>query len=316
MERLQERSQRKKEGIALIQLNQIQKKFGERVILEDVSYYVQQGDIVGLLGPNGAGKTTLIRLMNGVISPDGGTLSVFGLNPAQQGNEIRSRCGVVTESAGLYQDMSARENLDFFSRLYSCRSAARIESLLERFQLAKHGEKKVGAYSTGMKKRLAIAKAMLHEPELLFLDEPTNGLDPDGIRDMIGFLRQLNQEEGTTIMICSHVLYQLEDICDTYLFLDQGRLIESGTLPELEARYAGAVKLVVESTLTLKDALSTGFACEELGQGKFMFTVPARDEVPDLLRKVLSCGELYSAEIVNRDLESLYFEVRRRQHEH
>src|SRR5690606_2750138 len=191
----------------------------------------------------------------------------------------------------------------------------RIERLMELFQLVQHGDKQVGSFSTGMKKRLAIAKALLHEPELLFLDEPTNGLDPDGIRDMIGFLKQQNSEEGTTILICSHVLYQLEEVCSSYLFLEKGRIIEQGILSELEDKYVGNVVLVVETGYQSEDNRAAGYSYVRVSSGRLRFSLPAKSDIPVLLKHLLTHSWVHSAEISNRSLESLYFEVRRRSHE-
>jgi len=297
----------------MIQVNNVHKRFESRTILQDVTFAVGKGEVVGLLGPNGAGKTTMIRLMNGVIAPDGGSVLIHGLDPAAGGNEIRRRSGVVTESAGLYPDMSARDNLRFFAKLYGCGGdRQRMEELLEQFRLAEHGDKPVGSYSTGMKKRLAIAKALLHRPELLFLDEPTNGLDPEGIRDMIGFLKRLNAEEGTTILICSHVLYQLEEVCTAYLFLERGRIIEQGRLRELEETYMQHVVLHVETGLRTEENRIGRYAFERVGENRLQFLLPSKAEIPELLKQLLGVSWVHSAEIANRDLESIYFEVRRR----
>ncbi|RXZ83682.1 ABC transporter ATP-binding protein [Paenibacillaceae bacterium] len=301
----------------MIKVEQVSKQLDGKQIVDKVSFQVAQGEVVGLLGPNGAGKTTMIRLMNGVITPNQGSITIDGLNAAVSGNEIRQLSGVVTESAGLYPDMSARENLAFFAQLYGIKSAKeRIEILLEQFQLAEHGNKQVGDFSTGMKKRLAIAKALLHKPKLLFLDEPTNGLDPDGIRDMIGYLQQLNREQGTTIIICSHVLYQLEDICTSFLFLERGRIIEKGTLNELEQRYSGTVILQVETGVHASaPELPVAYQARTSGHGQLEFTLPDKRAIPDLLRLLLQFSWVYTVRIANRNLESIYFEVRRRYHE-
>lgn len=299
----------------MIHLEQVHKTFGDRSILKDISFSVRQGDVIGLLGPNGAGKTTLIRLMNGVISPDSGSVRIFGLDPAVHGNEIRRRCGVVTESAGLYPDMTARENLRFFAKLYEVADARRIDEMLDVFDLSAHDGKPVGSFSTGMKKRLAIAKAMLHRPDLLFLDEPTNGLDPEGIRDMIAYLRRLNEEHGTTIVLCSHVLYQLEDICSSYLFLEEGKMIEQGTLPELEEKYVNTVRLEVETGYDDPNGQAAGYPFERVGMNRLLFTLPSKQDVPGLLRVLLGNSWVHTAVMTNRNLESVYFEVRRTFHE-
>lgn len=299
----------------MIQVEGVAKSFKGKNILQNVSFTVGKGEVVGLLGPNGAGKTTMVRLLNGVISADAGTIRVNGLDPLTNGNDIRRVVGVVTESAGLYPEMSGRDNLLFFAKLYGCADMKRINWLLELLGLSKHGGKPVGTYSTGMKKRLAIAKAVLHEPSLLFLDEPTNGLDPDGILDVIGYLRKLNEEQGTTILICSHILYQLEEVCSSYLFLEKGRIIERGTARELEAKYVQEVILNVETGLHASDNKAAGHPFTIAGEGKLQFRLPSKEHIPGLLRSILDESWVHSAEIMNNDLEALYFEVRRRSNE-
>ncbi|MBW7476376.1 ABC transporter ATP-binding protein [Paenibacillus oenotherae] len=299
----------------MIHVEEVAKSFQGKEILRNVSFNADRGEVVGLLGPNGAGKTTIIRLLNGVISADSGTIRVDGLDPHTNGNDIRKIVGVVTESAGLYPEMSGRENLLFFAKLYNCEDRSRIEWLLELLGLDKYSDKPVGVYSTGMKKRLAIAKAVLHDPALLFLDEPTNGLDPDGIQDVIGYLRTLNKEQGTTILICSHILYQLEEVCSSYVFLEKGRIIERGTLSELDARYVDEVILHVDTGLRTSDNEAAGYSYTVVGENKLQFRLPSKGHIPELLRSILSESWVHSAQIMNNNLEALYFEVRRRSDE-
>ncbi len=297
----------------MIRLEEVSKSLGGKTIIDRVSFTVPQGEIVGLLGPNGAGKTTIVRLIQGVISQDGGSISVDGKDARLQGNAIRQMSGVVTESAGLYPDMTAEENLRFFARIYGVeKERERIGSLLRQVGLTEAKDRRIGGYSTGMKKRLAIAKALLHRPRLLFLDEPTNGLDPDGIREILTYLEQMNREEGTTTILCSHVLHQLENVCDSYLFLEQGRIIEQGNLAELEGKYAASVVLHVETGATSNDArLPSAYRPRAVGDGRLELTLPGRDQIPELLRLLLSYTWVHSVQIVNRSLESIYFEVRR-----
>ncbi len=297
----------------MIEARQVGKQFDGKTILEDVTFRVPKGKVVGLLGPNGSGKTTIVRLLNGVITAERGEMTVGGMDPRTEGNAIRQMSGVVTEGAGLYPDMSAAENLSFFADLYGVKRAkARVDELLEQFQLTAVRDRRVGSYSTGMKRRAALAKALLHAPELLFLDEPTNGLDPDGIRDVIGFLQELNRTQGTTILLCSHVLHQLENICGEYLFLDKGRLIEQGTREDLEQRYRGTVQLRVETGLPIAagTGIYAGYPVEQVANGVLQFTLPSKDAITGLLQTIAGESWIHSAERVNRDLESLYFEVR------
>jgi ABC-2 type transport system ATP-binding protein len=270
----------------VISMEKVNKAFlpGVRVI-DDLSFSVQKGEIVGILGPNGAGKTTTIRLLNGVIYPDAGRICVAGFDPVTAGDEIRKRCGVLTESAGLYEHMTARENLLFFAELYGVAEPVRqAERLLAEFGLADAARKKVGTFSTGMKKRLGIAKALLHNPEILFLDEPTTGLDPEGSRDLLNYITELNREYRVTILLATHLLKQVQDFGDRFLFIEKGRLLENGSF--------------------------AGFPVVNREPGYLWFRLASKDAVPRLLEKILATTPVYSAVITGRDLETIYFIIR------
>lgn len=296
----------------MIELHGVQKRFGTQTVLRDMTFQVKQGDIVGLLGPNGAGKTTIIRMINGLLAADAGTITVDGLNPISSGDTIRARSGTMTEEAGLYENLSGRENLLFFAELYNVNDRNRVDTLLDQFGLTEHQQKKVSTYSTGMKKRLALAKVLLHKPDILFLDEPTNGLDPDGIRTVLHHIHALNQKEHTTIIICSHILYQLESICDRYVLIDRGTVIEQGTLKQMEERYLHNIQLKVETTLRSTDPVFAGYPYERLSDEEVLFTLPDKNVIPAFLNQLAAQTDIYSAEIVNRDLETLYFNIRRK----
>lgn len=270
---------------------------------------VGRGEIVGLLGPNGSGKTTSIRLINGVIHPDSGSITVGGYDPVHDGEPIRRLSGILTESAGFYANMTGLQNLLFYADLYGVTEPDRPLRLLEEFGLLDARDKKVGTYSTGMKKRLGLAKALLHRPEILFLDEPTNGLDPEGIRMVLAYIARLNQRDGTTMIICSHLLQQLETVCHRYVFLQEGRVIDQGSLPELESRYITSATLQVETDLAPVDGHYRGVPARQSEPGKVEFTLAARDEVPGFLRQLTQEASVYGAALVNQDLESLYFKI-------
>jgi ABC-2 type transport system ATP-binding protein len=294
----------------------VDKEFNGRVILKDVTFTIKEGSIIGLLGPNGAGKTTIIRLLNGVIDATNGKMKVMGYDPKSKGDEIRKRAGIVTESAALYHDLSAWDNLVFFSKIYNAYDPKRITHLLEQFEMVDKKDQLVGTFSTGMKKRITLAKALLHNPKLLFLDEPTNGLDPEGINDVIHYLKKVNEEEKVTIVICSHVLHQLESICDSFLFLKDGRIIEKGTRNELEDKYLTEVKLLVETGL-MPNNPRTYMGCVYIKKAVnlFEFTLASKQEITPLMKGILSESWIHSCEITNRSLESLYFKIRGEKHE-
>lgn len=298
-----------------IELNEVKKTFGNQKVLNDITFQVERGEILGLLGPNGSGKTTIIRLLNGLLAPNNGTIKVDGLNPLTDGGTIRAKSGTLTEEAGLYENLTGLDNLLFFSELYGVRDKKRIEELLSQFELAAHRHKKVGTYSTGMKKRLGLAKVLLHEPDILFLDEPTNGLDPDGIQTVLNYIRVLNRQYNTTIIICSHILYQLESICQRYVLIDRGTVIEQGTLKQMENKYLHDIKLKVETTLHSTYGKFAGYPYERIADGEILFTLSDKDSIPALLKQLSAHSSVYSAEIINRDLETLYFIARGEKHE-
>lgn len=298
-------------GSRIIEVKNVNKEFRGQKILHDISFTIEEGSINGLLGPNGAGKTTMLRLLNGVIDVTSGSMTILGFDPKKDGEEIRKRAGIVTESASLYHDMSAWDNLIFFSKIYDVFDKNRITYLLEQFDLLRVKDQLVGTFSTGMKKRLALAKALLHKPQLLFLDEPTNGLDPEGIKEVIHYLSKVNKEDNVTIVICSHVLHQLEDICDSFLFLKKGRIIETGKRKDLEDKYLSEVKLLIETGLLLEEkGLFMGHPYTRKDDQHFEFTLPSKQEITPLLNGILKQTWVHSSEITNRSLEALYFKIK------
>jgi ABC-2 type transport system ATP-binding protein len=202
--------------------------------LSDLDLAVEQGEIFGLLGPNGAGKTTTVRLLNGTIHPTEGRSRVLGLEAGSE--DIRAQTSTVAEQALLYEYLTVSENLEFFGTLYGM-SGAQIESraseILEALDIADRRTTRVGSLSTGLKKRVQIARALLHRPRLMFLDEPTSGLDPESARDVVGLVKSLAEHEGTTVLLCTHNLPLAERICSSYGFLVGGRLAWSGSRSDL-----------------------------------------------------------------------------------
>lgn len=294
----------------IIQVDGIQKQFDARPVLHDVSFTVNKGDIVGLLGPNGSGKTTIIRLLNGVIEATAGKILVNNWDPHTQGHEIRKISGILKDGAGLYHEMSGADNLRFFGKLYGVNDEIRIQQLLEDFQLADHQHKKVGTYSTGMKRRLGIIKAILHNPTILFLDEPTNGLDPEGIQMVLQNIHTLNKKYGTTIFLCSHILHQIESVCTQYLFLDHGTIIESGTKSGLESKYIKEISVKIETNAVVNE-LNPLYKVVKQDGSFITFILQTKDQLPRLLEEILKKQFwIHHVEIQNRDLESLYFQIR------
>lgn len=294
--------------MALITLAQVKKRLQTHQVLHDMTFAVREGEILGLLGPNGSGKTTTIRCINGVLTADSGEITVAGRHPYRDGDGVRRLTGVLTETAGFYPHMTALENLRFYSRLHDLTDDRRALQLLEEFGLGGARDRKAGAFSTGMKKRLGLARALLHDPQILFLDEPTNGLDPEGIQQVSQEIVRLNRQ-GKTIVICSHVLQQLESICHRYVFMAAGRVIEQGSKAELEQKYLTDLTLQVETDAAWAGAEAAGQPATVAAPGRVEFRLKAREAVPALLRRLSAEMNIYSAALAGQDLQALYFKV-------
>lgn len=222
--------------MAFIEIKQVSKSFGSVRALNQLALSVPQGSICALLGHNGAGKTTTLRLILGLLSPDSGEIAVGGLNPAENGDAVRRLCGVLSEDTGLYEPLSVYDNLSYFARLYGMKRRdydTRIDTLLARFDILDKKNQAVKGFSTGMKKKVALIRALLHRPRLLLLDEPTNGLDPVSIEHLRAMLKELAEENGATIVLTTHNLSEVERMADQIAILRHGRNIFTDTLDAL-----------------------------------------------------------------------------------
>jgi ABC-2 type transport system ATP-binding protein len=215
--------------------------YGSWRAITDLSLDVQPGEVLGLLGPNGAGKTTTIRLVNGMFPPTSGRIEVLGLDPVRDGARVRQQTGVLTETPALYERLTARQNLVFFGRMNDMpqqRLDQRVTELLHFFELDERADERVGAFSKGMKQRLALARALLHEPRLLFLDEPTSGLDPEAALQVHSLINRIRSQNGQTVVLCTHHLEEAEHLCDRLAIIHRGCLLALGSLDALRRNLA------------------------------------------------------------------------------
>ena len=218
---------------AAISLDKVTKTLAGRPVLKDVSFIVEPGDVFGYLGPNGAGKTTTIRVILGLFPPNSGKALILG--NSVEAEDARQRVGFVLDSDGLYDDMSAYQNLDYYSQIYGIPSTStnkRIEDMLELANLSDRARDKVSSYSKGMRQRLALARSMLHDPELLILDEPTAGLDPTGQIEVRQTILDL-AKRGKTVFLSSHNLDEVQRICNRIALIDQGGVKLYGRIDEV-----------------------------------------------------------------------------------
>ncbi len=226
----------------VIRMEELTKRYGAQTAVNRLNLEVVEGEIFGFLGPNGAGKTTTMLMLLGLTEPTSGTVRVCGYDPARDPLKVKEMIGYLPENVGFYEDMDARQNLRYIARLNripDAVSAGRIDRLLEEIDLAKEADKKVGSYSKGMRQRLGIAEVLIKEPKVLFLDEPTIGLDPDGTNWMLDLIHDLSRERQMTIFFSSHLLEQVQRICDRIGIMIKGNLVAAGPLAELAQRGLG-----------------------------------------------------------------------------
>lgn len=291
--------------------------YGETVAVDGVSFSVARGEIFGLLGHNGAGKTTTVRLLNGLLVPTAGRLTVNGLNPAVDGLKVRAQTGVLTESPSLDERLSARQNLRLFARMYGMArgdAQQRVEELLDAMGMTARGDENCGAFSRGMKQRVALARAMLHRPSILFLDEPASGLDPVAIRQLHELILYLSREEGVTVVLCTHNLDEAQSLCNRVAVLQTGRLMALGSPRDLALRLPNALKLLVEvdeqqmyQAAELIDALAEGLMITP-DRPYLVVTGAERGLTPLVSRTLVEHGiDLFQLRWEEPALEDVYF---------
>ena len=225
-----------------IETHELTKRYGAQVAVNALNLRVNQGEIFGFLGPNGAGKTTTLLMLLGLSEPTSGTARVCGFDPTRDPLQVKRIVGYLPENVGFYDDMTPVQNLEYVARLNGLEPRAvrpKITALLEQVGLAGDARKRVGAYSRGMRQRLGIAEVLLKDPQAVFLDEPTLGLDPDGTQRMLDFIAGMGREQGITVFFSSHLLDQVQRISDRVGIMLKGRLVAAGPIAELAKQQLG-----------------------------------------------------------------------------
>ncbi len=224
----------------VIRLRGLTKRFGSLTAVDRLDLDVMPGEVFGFLGPNGAGKSTTIGMMLGLIRPQSGSVEMFGLDVTKHRADVLRRVGAIIEAPAFYPYLSGRENLRILAKLDGGLPGSRIDEVLEIVGLGGRGKDKFKHYSTGMKQRLGLASVLLTEPDLIMLDEPTSGLDPSGARHIRELIRQIAAEQGKTVFMSSHLLYEVEQVCDRVAIIDKGRTVLQQSLEELLGETSGA----------------------------------------------------------------------------
>ena len=289
-----------------VELNHISKSFGAVKAVDDVSFTVEKGEIFGLLGPNGAGKTTSIRVLLDIFKPDSGTVSILGggMNEAK-----KERVGYMPEERGLYQDVQLDRCLIYLATLKGLTSAEahlRMNTYLERFDLAAHSKKKVKELSKGMQQKAQLLVTLLHQPELLIVDEPFAGLDPVNTQMVKDLLRE-QRDRGVTILMSTHQMHQVEELCDRLVLIDHGRTVLYGGLDEIRQQFSGHAVLVRSS-----ETIPTlpGVETVERHNSAYRLTLSPTTNTQDVLRALVERGiPIQQFEIAAPSLDEIFIQV-------
>ena len=295
----------------VLEVKDVYKRLGKREIIKGISFNVKEGEIFGFLGPNGAGKTTTIRMLVGLISANSGSIAIMGQDIKKHKEKALSHVGAVVENPELYTYLSGRQNLELVAKIRRVPLSA-IDEVVELVQLTDRINDKVKKYSLGMKQRLGLAAALLSKPKLLILDEPTNGLDPTGILDFREIVRKAARETKTAVFISSHILSEVQELCDTVAFINEGVIkavesVEGGTI----SKDSETVVVVPRDLKACSEALNKLSYVKDLIEKDGELLVRAQidktsDMIFDLAEKKIAVKELY---IRHKELEERYMEL-------
>jgi ABC-2 type transport system ATP-binding protein len=247
-----------------VETKQLTKNYGAFTAVDSLDLGIGRGEVFGLLGPNGAGKTTTILMLLGLTEPTSGSASVLGMDPVSEPLRVKRATGYLPEDVEFYEDLTARENLFYLADLNGIRgrkARETVEEALEKVELTRVIDSPVGTFSKGMRQRLGLASVLLKEPSLAILDEPTTGIDPEGVEKMLALIRGLAKDSGVTVMLCSHMLYQVQKVCDRVGIMFRSSMIASGTIEEIGKKILGhrrkTIKIVSqEDTLPDEERLA------------------------------------------------------------
>ena len=300
-------------GEVVLSAESLSKRFGSREAVSDVSFELYAGEVFGFLGPNGAGKTTTIRMLVGLARPDRGRIRIQGIDLSRDFVGAMSHVGSIVESPDLYRFLTGRENLLHFARMLPAGAQDRVPELARLVSLEERLDEKVATYSLGMRQRLGIAQALLGAPNVLILDEPANGLDPAGIREIRRLVRTLAADRGIAVFVSSHLLAEVEQMCDRVAIIHRGRTLASGTVRELLGRSSNVVRFSVEPSERALEVLrrelsDTAGPALDAG-GTVTAPIPA-ERVPAAVAALSEAGvRIFAVERPSSSLEEVFLSV-------
>ena len=297
---------------AIIKVNNLSKQYREVKAVNDISFTVNTGDIYGFLGQNGAGKSTTIRMLLTLIQPTSGTIELFGKNLYAHRKAVLQQIGAVIEKPDLYKYLTAYENLSLFARMSGVSvSEKKLKDQLEQVGLTERAHSKVRTFSQGMKQRLGIAIALIHDPQLIILDEPTNGLDPQGIADIRNLILHLSRHQGKTIVVSSHLLHEIELIANRMLIIDKGKKIMEGTVAELVDPAHTMVHIEVTNPQEVMTWLQSSkwSTCLKERHNNVILLQMNKPQVPELTADLVKAGANIMALQPQNSLESYFLSL-------
>ncbi|MFD2170432.1 ATP-binding cassette domain-containing protein [Tumebacillus lipolyticus] len=295
--------------MSVIEVQGLTKTYANKQALQDVTFSVAGGTCFGLLGPNGAGKSTTMKILTGIIDGDGGTAKVLGLDAKRERGQIQRKVGYVPQEITLYDKLSAYDNLLFFGELYDVKGKelkARIATVLEQVGLTDRAKDAVQTFSGGMKRRINIAAALLHQPQVLILDEPTVGIDPQSRNHIFNMIRQL-KEQGVTVIYSTHYMEEVEALCDDLAIIDNGRVVVQGSLQELLDKYVQQAIFVQAEEWAELPAFTHVKAVHQEQRGHIVETDNLLETMQSITQTALQQGvNIRELEIVRPSLETVF----------
>lgn len=296
----------------VIQISSLSKRFKDLLAVDELELHVNRGDVFGFLGPNGAGKSTTIRMMLSLVSPTSGTINIFGKSLLENRKEILTNIGAIVEKPDFYQYLPAIKNLEILAKISGKEvSSKRIIELLDLVGLKDRAKSKVKTYSHGMKQRLGIAQALLHDPELIVLDEPTTGLDPQGMKEIRDLILRLSKDENKTIFLSSHILSEIELVANRMIIINKGKKIVEGEVSNLLNSNKVKVTVEVENIITVKNILETTKwlnQIESISANKININLE-QNEIPLLNKFLVENGIMVNALVPVRSLEDYFLNI-------
>lgn len=296
---------------AVLQLRNVTKSIGGRKIVDNLSFDIPAGEVFGFLGPNGAGKTTTIRMIVGLISMSKGEALIKGVSVREHFELAMTHVGAIVENPEMYKFLTGYQNLVHFARRHKSITKERINEVVKLLGLQNRIHEKVKRYSLGMRQRLGVAQAILHRPSLLILDEPTNGLDPAGIRELRDYLRKLTREEGISVIVSSHLLSEMELMCDRVAIIQAGKLIDIRSLQETRDSIQSKIVIEVGDLLAAQQLLSAIFDATRITvKGNQLEIAADKAAIPDITRLLVSSEiDVLGIQVAQKSLEEQFLEI-------